>query len=44
MKAEEKPEEISPDAKKANLCPEDVDVITKPICLAPESSPLLGPS
>ena len=34
----------SSDSKKSKLIGEDFDVITKPICLAPESSPTLGPN
>ena len=40
----EKRSETSSDAKKTKLRKEDIEVITKPICLAPESSPTLGPS
>ena len=40
----EKRSENSSEAKKTKLRKEDIEVITKPICLAPESSPTLGPS
>lgn len=40
----EKRSENSSEVKKTKLRKEDIEVITKPICLAPESSPTLGPS
>ena len=41
---QEKRSENSSELKKTKLRKEDIEVITKPICLAPESSPTLGPS
>ena len=40
----DKRSEARTEAKNVKLRKEDVDIISKPICLAPESSPTLGPS
>ena len=40
----DKRSEARTEAKNVRLRKEDADIISKPICLAPESSPTLGPS